>query len=128
MGRHGSNVTGETPSGFVAMKAYDEAAEADMDGARSRCPVLAVGVGRADADGDSKRSHTPKANGMLNAMATRIARTAIVRVAEAVRIVTHGVSTRLESFLTIVTRSRGAGAGQTALNTAGCARTLTVDR
>jgi hypothetical protein len=95
-----------------------------MDGASSRCPVLDVGVGRADAEGARNRSHTPKASGMLNAMATRMARKAIVRVAVAVRIVTHRVSTCHAPFLTIVTQSQGAGAGQEVANTAGCARTL----
>ena len=76
------------------MKAYDETAGADTVGARRRWPVLAVGVGRADAEGDSTRSHTPKASGMLKAMPTTMARMAMVRVVGTVRIVTHRVSTR----------------------------------
>ena len=90
------------------MKECDEsaaAAAADTVGAKSRCPALVVGVGRADAEGDSSRSQTPNASGILNAIATRRVRTAMVRVAGAVRIVTQTVSTRRRPFLTIVTQS-----------------------
>src|SRR5829696_5070300 len=119
MGRHGSKATGEMPSRFVARKAYDDAADAGTVGARRRWPVPDVGVGRGDPKGDSSRSQTPKASGMLNAMATTMTRTAIVRVAGAARMVTHRVSTRVTPFLTNVTLL-SVGAGQRALHTAGC--------
>src|SRR5215213_2827123 len=93
------------------MKAYDEAAGAGTVGARSRWPVPDVGVGRVDPKGDSSRSQTPKASGMLHAMATMMTRTAIVRVAGAPRIVTHRVSTQVTPFLTNVTLLRAWGLG-----------------